>query len=1105
MSEWSFYEREVVAVEEYVVREASASAAWAIRIDEGDIDVVVEVFKKLRSLGYNVIPDCPSDSVFKSRLKSYYVFNQAELSRVLNELRGAVVNFILTAISALNYWFKYYEERGLVEHVVLYAYRAALDELGALLQRASGAVSPRELLSVLNSAISIYDKYRVLRVDVNSVLRDYEGVVEHALSKTPDPESRGVLEQYKSAINLLRDKQRLLDLLTRFFILMDMVRDETYNLYMATYTNNKRQLRALINIINDKASFEDVFEALSGAHLLLVLYEKGALDVEKLFPIRMEASYRYRYERYSDSIMKGEIPDRQPLGVVQLAETLSQINPLRHVWNLTYGFLKNVLPENIAQYVATGVSSTVFATVGSFTPPIAAGLAVLTVLDGVLDVSSRLSNPVDREVFSKFLQEHWQEVLVNTAVAVLASAGTSLALAKVKPIVYGKIADVVEKVSPGLAARIREAVSPTVIVGRPVYRERDVVITVTDDGELHVYSTSAGRVEVVYKVKIPERTVFTLQDPQVKLALGSLVSRRGFFSVGVVGDDLVFLGDDGLVVVSPRGVVSVTEGTKYAPLFTAAKASPETFKLYYVAQSFGISQDDLLSLNPYLAEFARRGGVFGEVNVKGVVFEFKGDVLFIRSGVKTIATVDLKGFNADVLRSLVSAGEEFIRNYGRGLYSLVLNNIAFGYGLLSPQTVSIVDLLSVIDTSAVNLSDVLPPVQRAIGVYGAVGKLQFYASKQLLDAGFEVKTTVVREVVDRARAILGSRFRELEHTVIRLPPEVAGYISAAKSSATSPLNLVFEAARLASRAGDTAARDVLLNLYYYFQLVDLNLATIQLAVSSSSETAFIISAVQGALLGASTAVVHAISRGDTTTATSTLTNALLQAGFSQQTASQIAGEIVRRLTGVREQVLEVVIPVSVEHAVLIPTLGYDLVEQYSVVNIRDVMFTVPVVREVEVVVPVVEYDLVEQYSGGRGRNLAVIVPVKKEDFVLALLVLYEPAMVYTAERLRDVVFTVPVVQQEEVSAPISVYELEERSALESTRGLIIQVEESAPLIIASHVDIEEEIPVPAHPQPPHISAPSHLPLPPGALTQQRQIQQVEKQPKGRGEIEVLVY
>jgi hypothetical protein len=798
---------------------------------------------------------------------------------------------------------------------------------------------------------------------------------------------------------------------------------------------------------------------LNGADLLLQLYEKGALGLEKIFPeippseIAIGVTLQEKLDEKIKAITRGVIPERRPIAEVTLAESLAKIDPVKNLWSVVYGVLKPLFPENVAQYIATGVASGVTATIGSFIPPVGVVLATVAAVDGVADIGTRLVNPLDREILAKYLQEHWQDVIVNTAIAIAVSAGVSYGVSKIKPVVYEKFASIVERVSPTFAEKIREAVQPRLIIGKPIYQERDVTVTITDDGKLVIYSTAKGKVEVVQQIKLSDKTLAVLQDPSVKLQVGTWVTKKGVFSIGTVGDDLVFIGDEGLAILSPsKGFITIGKGTDYAVFLEAVKASPEAFKLYYIASKLGLTTDDLLQLNPYFTQFQGQGAVYGQVNVKGLVFDFRGDKLYVVSGAKELITIDLAKYNGQVLNELVFAGNKFISAHGQGYYHLTLDTIAFGYGLLSPQTVNL-DVLSRLSTVPIlNINDILPPVQKAVGVCGATGNMQFYVTRQLLSEGVKIETVITREFVKR---LLGTRFKEGEYTVIDLPPEASVYIKMAQAKGASGLEAVLSAANM---AGGTSTGQLLQQLYLYSQLADLGLATIQIASSTSSGALFGITAVSSALVSAVSSATQYLARGDVTRAQQELTNALVSAGLSRDTAGQLASELLSKLsqgkTPVEQPVtVPVIMPIRQTREIYVPVAEYELAERYSAESLRDIVVTVPVEIVVSLsgevyLAPGVEYEPVEQYSSESLRDVLVVVPVEivvplKGEVYLAPAVTYEAIEQYSAESLRDVLVTVPVEivvpVKREIYIPISKYEASEQFSSEKIRDIIVTV------------------------------------------------------------------
>lgn len=1124
------YEPGYVVVEEYVERSVTVVATSeqeqareregkAQEVSDQEAEDLVTLVKRLRGAGYIVASSYSDLDLLKSQVRR----SRRLYSDVLSECRVAVVGLIALTRNIVEYWLQWHMARsppGYVINVIGKAYDEAVKTLNDLLARAQVATSARDLLDVLESALSIYERFKTARIDLSALVSNAKSAADTLLSRIADQDARKSIETLRRALDLLTDKSRLKDMLARFFVLMDLVREETYRLYMDSYFDYSRSLQALINIIHDRASYDDVVAGLNAVLILLELESRGALDVERLFPVRQERTYRYHYESKLRAIESGIIPKREPVGVVQLAETLTKIDPSRYVYSLVYNALKGVFGESIARGLASAASG---ATTGAILKAVPA-FGVMLVLGGISDLGSRVANPVDREIFAKFISDHWQEVAMYTAIAVGAALGAGFAVNKLKAPVLTKIADVIERVSPTFAEKIRDLIAPKVIIGKPIYQERDVVVTITDDGKLLLFDRSKGTVEVVQSFKLNDRALALLQDPNVGVKVGSWVAKygKGIRSIGVVGDDLVFVGDAQLAIFSPtKGLIVIDRASPYAPLLEVARTSPEAFKLYYVASKLGLSADDLLdpALNHYFTLFKQQGHVYGQVSIKGLLFDFRGDKLYIVSGVKEVVTIDLARFDGAMFLNLLMAGKSFLNAHGQLYYHMALDTIAFGYGLLSPQTVSL-DVLSRLSTTPIiNINDLLPRVQQAIGATGFSAKGQIYVSRQVLATGVRVETLFAREVVRDVLGRLG--FREYQMSMIVLTPEAMLYVKQAQAGGALGLDAISKAAEIAKSTGDLASAQLLTQLALNLHLSALGLATLQVA-ASTTESFFVFTAVSAALAGVSQQVAQHVVRGDLSSAKQALINALVATGLSQQAAQQLAEEVLRPLAGVstaqQAVTMPVVVPIRVTRELVATTAEYEtatvLVETSGRGTVVDVPVVVPISTLGEVVVPTVEYEeaveMVDVASADRAVVWPVEVPVISEEGeeAYAPLYVYEAVEEQVRERARGTVVPVELVvlEEREVAVPISEQEAVEERVNERATGTVVPVveEEVVPVLVTMTVDVEEEYtpPPPTTPQ----ATGGHAGIPPLGAREARELERKKREERrGIGEREVLVY
>jgi hypothetical protein len=231
-----------------------------------------------------------------------------------------------------------------------------------------------------------------------------------------------------------------------------------------------------------------------------------------------------------------------------------------------------------------------------------------------------------------------------------------------------------------------------------------------------------------------------LEDPELALKVRAAVSKTGIGSVGLAGDKLTVIGDRGLVVMAPDGrLIVIAPDSEFAPLLTAARSNPEAYKLYYVLTRAGLSTDDLLYSDLPRIFHQIKQGQLSQAAFKSLRFEVRGNRLYVMPAEgkpHVLAEIDLSAFSPEEFMSLVIAGDKFMKAFGRAYHNFVVDTVAFGHGLLSPQTVNLDFLLALPDAPEapiINLGEVLPRVKNAVGFYTTTGKAQLYLSYQVLE------------------------------------------------------------------------------------------------------------------------------------------------------------------------------------------------------------------------------------------------------------------------------------------------------------------------------------------------------------------------------------
>jgi hypothetical protein len=199
------------------------------------------------------------------------------------------------------------------------------------------------------------------------------------------------------------------------------------------------------------------------------------------------------------------------------------VNPARHIYNLAYGGVKSVAKalgaddntaNGIASKVASGVGGATVGAVSALVPPLGFAIGLSAIIDTVFDIASRLTSPVDKQLLLNYIQSNWQDLLVNTAIGVATGLATGYTISKLKPTIYNKVADGLERLgAKDLANKIRTSVGVPAEGGRGVVEAtvREVPEEVSIE---HSYDPSTGKMTMkiavggkpeVVEISIPKK------------------------------------------------------------------------------------------------------------------------------------------------------------------------------------------------------------------------------------------------------------------------------------------------------------------------------------------------------------------------------------------------------------------------------------------------------------------------------------------------------------------------------------------------------------------------------------------------------------------------
>ena len=289
----------------------------------------------------------------------------ATLERYKNALRRAVAEAYMTASLALARLVRQHEEyaRRTKRLSALYmkSYNKRKEELEKDIEALATLYAEIDSLQVpekgdeqtlaqlaaklsewADKAHGYYSKYKDSKISVNALA---EALIE--LGKGKDD---SWVEENSQALQSLTDRDRLKDLLARFFVLMDFARTDTYSQYMGVYEDN---IGSLLKIIRDEATFADFLKALPFVHVLLEMEAKGWLDYRKQFGKIPERAWERsadptarlreldrKYQKKLRAIENGRIPQREPAPTVAFAEFIGAANPYRRLGEYVYSSLE---------------------------------------------------------------------------------------------------------------------------------------------------------------------------------------------------------------------------------------------------------------------------------------------------------------------------------------------------------------------------------------------------------------------------------------------------------------------------------------------------------------------------------------------------------------------------------------------------------------------------------------------------------------------------------------------------------------------------------------------------------------------------------------------
>ena len=496
----------------------------------------------------------------ESRVREIASGFQASIEKAKQELEEAriqVISKLARARAIVEAWWSKLPHK---PPGVRQEYQDRVNRINELLQKALNSTSLDELNRIAQDADTLLSEVEKLGVDVKFVAQHMADAFSKFAQEAKDENAKKVLQQIADTYSYLAktDIGTLRRDVALFYMLMDLSSDDVYK---QVYEGRKGSFQALLRVFSGTATYSDVEKAYEAIAILKQLKDQGLLDEKQVLD-----HYRYalfagkvagaglatplspgsalvetlqalwqvyggdidkevvqRLRELESQVDRGLEPGKKTLPLQLIAEATALINPARHIYSLVYGGVSSVAKalgaddstaSSIASKIASGASGATMGAVGALIPPLGLAIGLATTLDVIADIASKLASPVDKQLLLSYLQSHWQDLLVDTAIGVAAGVATGYAVSKLKPAIYNKIADGLEKLgAKDLAEKIRLTVGKPVEGGRGVVeaRVREVPEEVTIEhsydqstGKMTLKITLGGKTEMV-DVDIPKR------------------------------------------------------------------------------------------------------------------------------------------------------------------------------------------------------------------------------------------------------------------------------------------------------------------------------------------------------------------------------------------------------------------------------------------------------------------------------------------------------------------------------------------------------------------------------------------------------------------------
>jgi len=1060
---------------------------------------------------------------------------QAPVAQDVEVLRVQLLASLNKAKAIVDAWLSKYSAEARSPSIVS-KYHDYVSRIDDLWKRVSNAKTLDELNKLKQEVDALVNEVGKLSVDPKATAQLIASSLSRVAQETKDENTKKALQQIADAYSYLAstDPSTLRKDVALFYMLMDLARDDVYK---QVYESNKESFQALLKVLAGSATYSDVEKAFYALSLIKQLKDQGLLNEKQVLD-----NYRYAlvagkaslsgleslvapgaglvqafqtlWQTYSGEVDKevqqrlseieskisgGAEPEKRQLPIQLIAEATALVDPTRYIYNLAFNGVKNLAKmlgadensaSSIADKVASGVTGASSAALGTLVPPLGIAMALSAVLDTVSDIASRLASPIDKQLLLSYLQNHWQDLVVDTAVSVATGLATGYATAKLKPVIYNRIADALEKLgAKDLANKVRLSVGAPVEGGRGVVEA--TVREVPEEASIE-YSYDPASGKMLLTIKLGGKT--EVVDVNVPRDLANKFK--------------AYARSAGYVSESP-------EATEIGKAFEAV------FKLLYKSVK---DRDKALQL---FKDFANRVGVGDDVAVQTLAEALKSDVVgdamlklwstsstiydnardlcnYIERGGKAWRIAGTSDEASSLIRGLVMYDDEnamrmlvgkqayLYTKTGEGTFlnTVVIEKYVPDERVFLALVEDLRRLFNAVKANIEVLKQVrehpegggLPPERAAqlLNVELSPSTTSILKSDPALRSYVETALMLMLRGVDTYPIIVYEPTTSFLHASLLVPASAAATAQSMVERGALAEALAKPSPSLAETQtpaeGSEATSQVAVATVERTETVELPITIpLQVYESETRETSETVK---------DRAVLIPVEKVETVTKTVVVPVETYEA--VEQARTEASKDRAVYVPIVKEE--PVVLPLNVPQSV------YEFIEEPRAERVKDKAVYVPIASEENVEIPLVlplpVYETIEERSTATLRDKVVYVPVVKEETVqiprTVPLSVYESVEIPERLTTRDTAVVVPVVIGEEteqaatqtVAVPVVTYESVEQASSESAKGVAIPIEQEVVVVVDSVIPVDIVEPQTTQQTTPAQPIASATPLPP---------------------------